>query len=97
MRAGVKPNRFMARFAGVVVGDMHGTVEAPQFIGALISHLVKSGRPIVVGLEYPRNEQADLDAFLHAAPNGSRKTISLLSVIAAPVALNEFSRQSNLR
>jgi hypothetical protein len=49
---------------GVFIGDMHGSVESPAFLSALACHAVKSGRPLVVAMEYDANDQSVLDQFL---------------------------------
>jgi hypothetical protein len=51
---------------GVMVGDMHGVVEAPAFVKALVCNLLRSNRPVVLGLEYPAGEQHFIDEFLQA-------------------------------
>ena len=69
------------RVPGVFVGDMHGTAQSPSFVKALICHVLKSGRAVVLALEYPRNQQhflhsrsADPDQALLASPFWSRPT-----------------------
>lgn len=52
---------------GVFIGDMHGTVESPAFLGALACHVVKSGQSLVVAMEYDARDQAVLDRFLVTA------------------------------
>ena len=52
---------------GVFIGDMHGSVESPAFLSALACHAVKSGRPLVVAMEYDAKDQAVLDRFLLTA------------------------------
>ena len=49
---------------GVFVADMHGTVEAPAFLSALVCNFSRSGRAVVLGLEYPSAEQEFLEEFL---------------------------------
>ena len=70
-------SEFIADANGIVVGDMHGTTEAPKFLEALICNLITSGRPVVLALEYPRNEQRYLDSFLGGASElaGARKSL----------------------
>lgn len=63
--------------SGVFIGDMHGTEESPAFLGALACHVVKSGRPLVVAMEYDAKDQAVLDQFLGTAEEG--KAVSLLT------------------
>lgn len=57
---------------GVMLGEVHGTTQAPQFVGRALCTIAHTGRPVVLALEYPRAEQVHLDAFfsnhdLHAA------------------------------
>jgi hypothetical protein len=49
----------------VLVGEVHGTVEAPAFFAALACAAARRAgtRGIVVGVEMPRSDQATLDAF----------------------------------
>lgn len=55
----------------IVVGEMHGSVETPALFADLVSAAMSGTRPVVVGLERPVEEQADIDRFLtgtdHAA------------------------------
>jgi hypothetical protein len=52
---------------GVFIGDMHGSAEPPAFLGALAFHAVKSGRSLVVAMEYEAKDQAVLDQFILTA------------------------------
>ena len=52
---------------GVFVGDMHGTAQSPAFVRALICHVLKSGRTVLLALEYPRDQQHFLHCFLHSS------------------------------
>lgn len=56
----------VSRAPGIFVSDMHGTAEAPTFLRALVCNLVRSGRAVVVALEYPSAEQHFIEEFLHA-------------------------------
>lgn len=51
----------------LVIGEMHGSREAPALMAALGYHFAQAG-PVLIGLEVPVQEQARLDAFL--ASNG---------------------------
>lgn len=51
---------------GVFVGEMHGSVETPAFLSALACHAVKSGKSLVVALEYDAKDQVVLDRFLQS-------------------------------
>lgn len=48
----------------LVVGEMHGTREAPASFGDLVCAASQHGRKVVVALEYPIAEQERIDAFL---------------------------------
>ncbi|MBE5317034.1 MAG: hypothetical protein H4O13_16695 [Xanthomonadales bacterium] len=54
----------------LVLGELHGTVEAPAVVGTLAARLLDSGA-LTVALEIPAQEQARLDAYL--ASDGSRQ------------------------
>lgn len=49
---------------GVFIGDMHGTNQSPAFLAALTCHVLASGRPVVVAMEYDAVDQAVLERFL---------------------------------
>jgi hypothetical protein len=55
----------------VIVGEIHGTAEAPAIFGELVCAAVASGRPVVVGLER-------LPAEEDALRNGSREAVVAL-------------------
>jgi len=48
----------------LLLGEMHGTEQAPAFAGDLACQLLKTSRPVILGLELPSSEQARLDAYL---------------------------------
>ncbi|MFP2904793.1 hypothetical protein ACLESD_07000 [Pyxidicoccus sp. 3LFB2] len=58
MEAVLKPAAF------IVLGEMHGTQEAPLFATRLACHAAAAGQPVRVGLELPVGEQPRIDAFL---------------------------------
>jgi hypothetical protein len=62
---------------GAFVADMHGTVEAPAFVRSLVCNLLRSGRPVVLALEYPSDEQHFINEFLHTI--GGKPQVALLS------------------
>ena len=64
---------------GVFVGDMHGTVQSPAFVKALICHVLKSGRAVMLALEYPSDQQHFLHSFLH-----SHSTDPARALLASP-------------
>lgn len=49
-----------------LVGETHGTNEAPRLFGDMVCRLVVDGGPVSVALEMPVGEEAAIDAFLHA-------------------------------
>ena len=57
MEAVLKPSAF------VVLGEIHGTQEAPVFATRLACHAAKGGQPVRLALELPLEEQARLDAW----------------------------------
>jgi len=60
--AGVDP--LLAPGAIVMLGEIHGTVEIPAFVGDLACQALARGHRVLLGLEYPTSEQADLEAYL---------------------------------
>jgi len=54
-----------------LLGEMHGTRETPALAGQLVSHYAAGLRPVLLGLEIDRGEQADVDRFL--ASNGDAR------------------------
>lgn len=60
---------------GVFIGDMHGTVESPAFLAALACHVLKSGRALVVAMEYDAQDQAVLEQFLATRDVGKAATL----------------------
>lgn len=51
----------------MLIGEIHGTEEAPAQVAALARCLVESGQAVRVGLEIPRDEQARIDTYMHSA------------------------------
>jgi erythromycin esterase-like protein len=60
----------------VLVGETHGTEQAPAFVGRLLCSLQRSGRPVVLALERDTGEQASFDRFLSSA--GQRDDVGAL-------------------
>jgi hypothetical protein len=67
--------QYLAHARGVLVGDMHGTVEAPAFLADLLCNFAHAGRAVVLGLEYPRAQQHFLDEFLRERTDGARPVL----------------------
>ena len=61
----------------VLVGELHGTREAPAFIGSAACGLVAEG-PVVVGLEMPAAEQPRIDAYI-ASDGGAQERAALIA------------------
>lgn len=57
---------FLVPGATVLVGELHGTVETPAFVGDLACHSLRAGHPTVIALELPDSEQDRLDAALES-------------------------------
>ncbi|TSC33591.1 ChaN family lipoprotein [Corallococcus sp. Z5C101001] len=58
MEAVLKPSAF------VVLGEIHGTQEAPAFAARLACHAAALGQPVRLALELPVEEQARIDTFV---------------------------------
>ncbi len=65
----------------VVVGEMHGTNEAPPLIANLACAGNRAGRPVTVAVEQTTDNQPFLDAFM--ASDGGAKAVAAL--FAAPM------------
>ena len=52
------------RGRGLVIGDMHGTVESPGVLKSILCRELQEGRRLVVAMELPADEQGSLDAFM---------------------------------
>ncbi|MGE6756503.1 hypothetical protein ACQKGO_00720 [Corallococcus interemptor] len=64
MEAVLKPSAF------VVLGEIHGTREAPDFAARLACHAAAAGQPVRLALELPVEEQARVDAFVAGESEG---------------------------
>ena len=62
----------------VMLGEMHGTAEIPAFIGDLACLALAHDHQVLLGLEYPVSEQANLDAYL-ASDGGPAAVRALLA------------------
>lgn len=51
----------------IVVGEVHGTEQAPAFVGQLVCGLLKQGRPVILALERDGSEQAAVNRYLASA------------------------------
>ncbi|HSP78175.1 MAG TPA: hypothetical protein VLQ93_06580 [Myxococcaceae bacterium] len=59
----------------IILGEMHGTQEAPAFTTRLACHAAAAGQSVRVGLEIPVEEQARIDAFL-ASEDGATQPLT---------------------
>ncbi len=54
----------LVRGAGLLLGEMHGTVESPAFVANAACLALRAGLSVTVALEMPHEEQAKLEVFL---------------------------------
>jgi hypothetical protein len=47
-----------------MLGEVHGISETLDFLGRAVCSIASSGKPVVLALEYPRDEQSSIDSFL---------------------------------
>jgi uncharacterized protein (TIGR03067 family) len=50
----------------LVLGELHGTVESPAFVGDVACHAAESGLDVVVALELSHAAKSDVEAFLRS-------------------------------
>ena len=62
----------------VLLGEMHGTVESPAFVGRMVCLALGAGRSVTVGLEMPLEEEPRVHAFL-ASPGSPADREALLA------------------
>lgn len=55
----------------IVVGEVHGNEQTPQFVAQLVCGLLKQGRTVILALEREGQEQAALNRYLSSAGNPS--------------------------
>ena len=60
---------------GVFVSDFHGTEDSPRFLGDLVCHLIAAKQAVVIGLEYPEQEQESLERFLNSGATDAAKAL----------------------
>jgi hypothetical protein len=73
----------LARSGGVImVGELHGTEQAPRFVGDLACALARRGLPVTVALELPV-ELSDRLQRLATAPAGQTNTVDWQAVFSA--------------
>ena len=61
----------------VLLGEMHGTVEAPALAAALLDACVARGQPVSLGLEIPADEQRDLDRYVASGGRAPDRAVLL--------------------
>lgn len=59
-----------------VFGELHGTEETPGFVGDVACYAVRSGHAVRVGMEFPKNLQPSVDAYLSS--EGSKEDVEQL-------------------
>jgi len=64
----------------VLVGELHGTAEAPAAFADLICAAVATGRPVIVALEQTVDGQAALDAYL-ASDGGAVEEMKVMEAL----------------
>lgn len=62
----------------LVLGEQHGTSEMPKAFADVVCGLARKRKRIVVGIEYPAEEQQRIDAFI-ASDGGKAATEALLA------------------
>jgi hypothetical protein len=68
-------DRYILNSHGVVVGDMHGTAEAPAFVSAVACNLLRADRAVLLALEYPACEQHFVEDFVQAREDDPRRAL----------------------
>lgn len=63
--------------AGAMMGEMHGTSEVPEFVARAVCKIASSHKSVVLALEYPRDDEPSLNAFL-SNPDASSAQADLL-------------------
>mgnify|MGYP000875777592 CR=1 FL=1 len=48
----------------ILLGEIHGSVEMPAFVGNLVCHFAKEKRAVILGLEMPASMQAHFNEFM---------------------------------
>ena len=54
----------LRRGAIILLGELHGTTEAPRVVAELACEALAAGHAVAVGLELPQADQDDVDEFL---------------------------------
>ncbi len=89
----------------LLVGELHGTSEIPALVSSIVCHAIAKQLPVTLGLELPRTDQPQLDAFL-ASSGGQESRAAFLSLVfwsrdyqdgRASVAMFDLIEQSRQR
>lgn len=48
----------------VIVGELHGTNEIPEFVGELACSFIKAGKKLILGLEIPTDTQEAINTYM---------------------------------
>jgi hypothetical protein len=71
LEAATPPHRVL------VLGELHGTHEAPALAAALVAKRAAAGRPVTLALEISTDEQARIDAFLDSTGDAGARAALL--------------------
>lgn len=61
----------------VIFGEIHGTKEAPEFVGQYLCALLRVRPRVVLGLEIPKEEQARISAFMSSEGTAESRKLLL--------------------
>ncbi|HTQ81108.1 MAG TPA: hypothetical protein VMM92_14000, partial [Thermoanaerobaculia bacterium] len=73
--AGLAP--LLAPGHGLLLGEVHGTVESPAFLANAVCLALQAGRSVTVALEIPLQEEARFEAYLGSAGSAADRTALL--------------------
>lgn len=92
-----------------LLGELHGTRQIPEFVGAYVCNLASRGRRVALALEYAADEQSLIDAYLQSDGGPDARTALLAKgswsvptqeqdgrTSAAMLGLLDAVRQNNL-
>jgi hypothetical protein len=83
--AGLSPE-LLAPGTVLLLGEIHGTAEAPAFVADLACAAARAGRKVLVGLEVPREEAPRIAAFLAGAGGPAERE----ALLAGPFWRREY-------
>jgi hypothetical protein len=63
----------------LLIGEIHGTREIPEFITSLATKLIKQGDAVVVGVEWPYSENKSIKTFMESKGSKTDKDAMLSS------------------